>query len=189
MSVSNSDITRLLREWSRGDEAAFDRLIPLVYDDLSRIAHNQLHGERPEHTLCTQALVHESYLSLAGKPGSAWRNRAQFFAVSSRAMRRVLIDQARRRQAARRGGDAEPVTWTDRIGSVERDLDELLAIDEALTSLADLHPRMARVVECRIFGGMSPDETAEALGTSRRTVEREWTRARAYLYRALGTEG
>jgi len=188
MPVPDSDITRLLREWSGGDEAAFERLIPLVYDDLSRIAHNQLHSERSGHTLCTQALVHESYLKLAGKPGSAWRNRAQFFAVSSRAMRRILVDHARKRRAERRGGDAEPVTWTDRLGSIERDMDELLAIDEALTSLAHRHARMARVVECRIFGGMSPEETAEALGTSRRTVEREWTRAKAYLYRALRAE-
>ncbi len=189
MSSSESEITRLLQEWSGGDETAFDCLIPLVYDDLSRIAHNQLHGERVGHTLCTQALVHESYLNLAGKPASAWRNRAQFFAVASRAMRRILIDHARRRQAARRGGDAESVTWTDRVGSVERDFDELLAIDEALTSLARQHPRMARVVECRIFGGMNPDETAEALGTSRRTIEREWTRAKTYLFRALRAEG
>ncbi len=189
MSLSESEITQLLQEWSDGDEAAFERLIPLVYDDLSRIAHNQLHGERAGHTLCTQALVHESYLNLSGKPGSQWRNRAQFYAVASRAMRRILIDHARRRRAARRGGDAEPVTWTDRMGSVERDLDELLSIDEALTSLAARHPRMARVVECRIFGGMTPDETAEALDTSKRTVEREWTRAKAYLYRALEGEG
>ncbi len=188
MSVSDSEITQLLQDWSGGDEAAFDHLIALLYDDLSQIAHNQLRGERPGHTLCTQALVHEAYLNLAGKPGSAWRNRAQFFAVASKAMRRILIDQARRRRAARRGGDPDPVTWTDRVGAEARDLDELLAIDEALTSLATRSPRMARVVECRLFGGMDPGETAEALETSRRTIEREWTRAKTYLYKALQPE-
>lgn len=185
MPESPQDITRLLQEWSDGSDDAFDRLIPLVYDDLNRIARRQLKNEREGHTLCTQALVHESYINLVGRPGDSWRNRSQFFAVASKAMRRILIDQARRRRAERRGGDAQPVTWTDRIGAEERDLDELLAIDETLTRLADLSPRMARVVECRVFGGMTVQETAEALDTSRRTVDREWTRAKTYIYRAL----
>lgn len=185
MSGSTHEITRLLQEWSNGSDEAFDRLIPLVYDDLSRIARRQLMNERSDHTLCTQALVHESYLNLVGKPGDSWRNRSQFFAVASKAMRRILIDQARRRRADRRGGDARRVTWTDRDGAEERDLDQLLAIDGALTSLADRSPRMARVVEYRIFGGMTVEETAEALGTSPRTVDREWTRAKTYIYREL----
>ncbi len=189
MSLPAHEVTRLLQEWSDGRADAFDRLISLVYDDLSRIAHRQLRGERAGHTLCTQALVHESYLNLVGKPGETWRNRSQFFAVAARAMRRVLIDHARRRKAARRGGGVMPVTWTDRAGARERDLDELLALDESLTALSERHPRMGQVVECRFFGGMSVEETAEALGVSRRTVERDWTRAKAYLYRDLSTGG
>ena len=188
MSGSTHEITRLLQEWSDGSNDAFDRLIPLVYDDLSRIARRQLQGERAGHTLCTQALVHESYLNLIGKPGDSWRNRSQFFAVASKAMRRILIDEARRRRAARRGGDARRVTWTDRDGAEKRDLDELLAIDDTLTKLAERSPRMARVVECRVFGGMTVQETAEALETSPRTVDREWTRAKTYIYRELQDE-
>lgn len=188
MPGSTHEITRLLQEWSDGSNDAFDALIPLVYDDLSRIASRQLRNEPAGHTLCTQALVHESYINLVGKPGDSWRNRSQFFAVASKAMRRILIGEARRRRANRRGGDARRVTWTDRDGAEERDLDQLLAIDETLTNLAERSPRMARVVECRIFGGMTVKETAEALETSRRTVDREWTRAKTYMYRELQSE-
>ncbi len=185
MAAPDHNITELLQEWSDGSGEAFDRLVGIVYDDLSRIAHRQLGGERPGHTLDTQALVHESYLNLVDRPGESWRNRAQFFAVASKAMRRVLIDYARRRNAQRRGGGAAPVTWTDRQGAIDRDLDELLAIDEALRRLSERDERMGRVVECRFFGGMTVEETAEALDTSPRTVERDWTRARAYLFRDL----
>lgn len=188
MPGSTHEITRLLQEWSDGSNEAFDRLIPLVYDDLSRIASRQLRNEPAGLTLCTQALVHESYINLVGKPGDSWRNRSQFFAVASKAMRRILIDEARRRRANRRGGDAHRVTWTDRDGAEERDLDQLLAIDETLTNLEARSPRMARVVECRIFGGMTVKETAEALETSRRTVDREWTRAKTYMYRELRSD-
>lgn len=188
MASPDHEITRLLQQWSDGSSDAFDRLVGVVYEDLSRIAHRQLGGERPGHTLNTQALVHESYVNLADRPGDSWRNRAQFFAVASRAMRRILIDHARRRRAQRRGGDAERVTWTDGHGAVERDLDELLTLDEALTRLSERDQRMGRIVECRFFGGMTVEETAEALGTSVRTVERDWTRARAYLYRELKGE-
>jgi RNA polymerase sigma factor (TIGR02999 family) len=180
-----NDVTLLLREWSAGNDGAFERLIPLVYEDLSRLAHGILMGERAHHTLNTQALVHESYLRLVGKPGGGWQNRSHFFAIASRAMRRVLIDSARRRKAGRRGGGAEPVTWTDGIGSEVRDLDDLLALDEALDALAANHPRMGRIVECRFFGGMTVDETAEALNSSPRTVERDWARAKIYLFREL----
>ncbi len=189
MSLAADDVTGLLQEWSDGSDDAFERLIPLVYDDLSRIARRQLRGERPDHTLSTRALVHESYLNLVGKPGSEWRGRAQFFAVASRAMRRVLIDHARGRRAARRGGGVAPVTWTDGVGSEERDLDQLLALDEALSALSERHPRMGRIVECRFFAGMTVEATAEVLDTSTRTVERDWSRAKAYLFRELDTAG
>jgi len=179
------DITRLLEEWSGGREEAFDELFELVYEDLSRIARNRLRGERDGHTLSTQALVHESYMRLLGKPGSGWHNRSHFYAVASRAMRRILIDHARKKRAERRGGDHAHITLGDEVRAPDRDLDELLAIDEGLRELELLDPRMAQIVECRFFGGMTLAETAEALGTSLRTVERGWTRARGHLYRRL----
>lgn len=180
------DITRLLEEWSQGREEAFDELFVLVYDDLSRIARNHLRGEGAGHTLSTQALVHESYMRLLGKPGSGWENRSHFYAVASRAMRRVLIDYARKKRSEKRGGSHARITLGDEVQTSDRDLDELLMIDAGIQELEALDPRMARIVECRFFGGLTVAETAEALGTSVRTVERGWTRARGHLYRRLG---
>ncbi|MGH7540621.1 MAG: sigma-70 family RNA polymerase sigma factor [Gemmatimonadota bacterium] len=182
-------VTRLLQAWSSGDAEAFDRLIEVVYEDLRRIAHRHLRGERGNHTLDTCALVHECYVNLIGKPGGEWQNRAQFYAVASKVMRRILVDYARRRSARKRGGDRIHVTWDGGVGEEERDLDQLLSLDEALTSLAELDPRLGDVVECRFFGGMSTEETARALDVSRRTIERDWSRARAYLYRELQPVG
>ncbi len=187
MSVTQeTDVTELLREWSRGDEEALDRLLPLVYENLEAIAHRQLARERKDHTLNTQALVHESYLGLVNaKVG--WRDRGHFLAVASRAMRQVLIDHARRRKAGKRGSGLVPITLnetTDRPANVTDD-ELLLAIDEALQGLERHDPRLARVVECRFFAGLTARETGEALGVSLRTVERDWTRARAYLKREL----
>ena len=179
------DITRLLGEWSEGREEAFDELFALVYDDLSRIARNHLRGEGAGHTLSTQALVHESYMRLLGKPGSGWDGRSHFYAVASRAMRRILIDYARKKRTEKRGGAQARVTLGDDVRAPDRDLDELLAIGKGLEELEALDPRMARIVECRFFGGLTMAETAEALGTSVRTVERGWTRARGHLYRRL----
>lgn len=188
--LEHRDVTRLLEEWSGGRDDAFDELFELVYEDLSRIARNHLRGEREGHTLSTQALVHESYVRLLGKPGSEWHNRAHFYAVASRAMRRVLIDYARKRRTEKRGGGKEVVTLDEALSAPERDLDELLAIEAGIREIEALDPRMARVVECRFFGGLTTEETAEALGTSTRTVERIWTRARGHLYRRLGpTDG
>lgn len=186
MDANPADVTRLLQAWSDGSGEAFDRLIEVVYDDLSRIAHRHLQGERSGHTLDTCALVHESYLNLVDKPGDEWRSRAQFYAVASKVMRRILVDYARRRRAQKRGGDRVRITWEEGLEGKERDLDELLALDEALTGLAEKNGRLGDVVECRFFGGMTTVETAEALGVSRRTIERDWRRARAYLYRELG---
>lgn len=189
MTEGGQEVTGLLRAWSDGDGDAFDRLIPVVYEDLSRIASRHLRGEREGHTLDTAALVHESYLHLVHRPGDTWQNRAQFFAVASKVMRRILVDYARRRRALKRGGDQVHVAWQPGIGAEERDLDELLTLDEALTALAERDGRLGDVVECRFFGGMSSAETAQALGVSRRTIERDWTRARAYLYRHLRPSG
>lgn len=178
-------MTRLLREWRDGEKEALDRLIPLVYDDLRRIARRHLRGERSGHTLDTTALVNESYLNLVSSGGSGGRDRAQFFALASRLMRNVLVDYARRRRARKRGGDRLRITLEPRLVPVESPLDDLLALDEALEWLGERNERLARVVECRFFGGMSVVETAEALGISTRTVERDWARARAHLHRFL----
>jgi len=179
------DITRLLEQWSEGRDEAFDELFPLVYEDLSRIARNHLRGEGAGHTLSTQALVHESYMRLLGKPGSGWESRSHFYAVASRAMRRILIDYARKKQTEKRGGARARITLGEDVKAPERDLDELLAIEQGLEELETLDPRLVRIVECRFFGGLTMAETAEALGTSVRTVERGWTRARGHLYRRL----
>lgn len=189
MSPATDEITRLIDRWSDGDEDAFDRLVEIVYDDLRRIARHHLRRGRHDHTLDTTGLVHEAYLKLAGVGGGTWRSRAQFFAFCSRAMRRILIDYARRRHAEKRGGTRVRVPLTENAAAVESQAAELLAVDEALDFLAERDPRLGRVVECRFFGGLTVPETAEALGTSRRTVERDWARARAYLYHALVPDG
>ncbi|MDX1394307.1 MAG: sigma-70 family RNA polymerase sigma factor [Gemmatimonadota bacterium] len=183
--TDDHEVTHLLSAWGRGDSEAFDRLTALVYDDLSRLASRALRGEREGHTLTTHALVHESYLNLVGKDVGEWENRGQFFALAAKVMRRILIDHARARRAQKRGGGQIHLTLGNRDGASPPDLDQLLDLDAALTSLAGRDARLGEVVECRFFGGMTVAETAEALGVSQRTVERDWTRAKAYLYRDL----
>jgi RNA polymerase sigma factor (TIGR02999 family) len=185
---TRGEITRLVRLWSDGDGAAFDRLVELVYDDLRRIAHHHLDVGARGGTVDTTALVHEAYLKLARAEGGAWDGRAQFFAFCSKAMRRILIDFARRRSAAKRGGQRVQVPLTEDAAAIETEMTRVLEIEDALQRLEQHNERMGRIVECRFFGGMSVPDTAEALGTSTRTVEREWARARAYLYEAL-TDG
>ena len=192
MTQNRGEITRLVSEWSRGDAAAFDQLIGLVYDDLRRIAHHHLRSNDRDGVVDTTVLVHEAYMKLA-KGGErsgegSWEGRAQFFAFCSKAMRRILIDFARRRLASKRGGNPLRVPMRDDLASVDADASEVLAIEDALQKLEERNERMARIVECRFFGGLTVPETAEALGTSTRTVEREWARARAYLHHALGGE-
>jgi RNA polymerase sigma factor (TIGR02999 family) len=184
------EIAAALAALRRGAPAAMDRLMPLVYAELRRIAHRQLGAERADHTLSTTAVVHEAYLRLADQRDAAWGGRAQFFALAARVMRRVLTDYARRHQRLRRGGP-----WRHAVALEEADAagllvtaeraDELLALDEALERLARADGRLARVVECRAYAGLSAAETAEALGTSLRTVEREWALAKGWLYQAL----
>jgi RNA polymerase sigma factor (TIGR02999 family) len=164
-----------------------DRLIPLVYDDLREIARRRLAGERADHTLNTTALVHEAYVKLVDQSAAGWKDRAHFFAVSARVIRNLLIDYAREKRAAKRGGGAIHLPLDDRIeGRNPRTID-LLALDEALTALGRHDERLERVVECRFFGGMSMEETAATLGVSVSTARRDWLRARAYLYRGLNT--
>jgi RNA polymerase sigma factor (TIGR02999 family) len=184
-AMGSSEVADLLTRCAAGEHDAFHRLIPLVYDDLRRIAHRRLAAERTGLTLDTTAVVHEAYLRLAERPGAGWRDRAHFFAVSARIIRHVLVDHARKRQSQKRGGDAVRIQVHDGLpGEPQRPVD-LLALEEALNRLAVLDERLVRVVECRFFAGLDVAETAEVLASSRRTVERDWTRAKAYLYQAL----
>ena len=186
---AGGEITRLLQVWSGGDEVAFEQLIPLVYDELHRMALRYLAGERSTVSLQATALVNEVCLRLLGWDQVRWKNRGHFFGVSAQMMRRVLVDIARRRRADRRGGTRAvrvPLEGID-AAAVEPDAD-LVAINEALEKLATEDSRKARVVELRFFGGLSMEETAQALGVSLRTANNDWAFARAWLYRAL-TEG
>ncbi|TVP55326.1 MAG: sigma-70 family RNA polymerase sigma factor [Gemmatimonadales bacterium] len=183
------EVTRLLMQLNDGDRKALDRIFPLVIDELKRIASNHLRRERSGHTLNTTALVHESYLSLVGSDPGPCRSRSHFFALASRAMRHLLIDHARRRSAEKRGGGVDPVTLEPRMAVAEDRPIEMLNLASAMERLAALDPRLEQVVECKVFGGMTASEIAEALDVSTRTVERDWARARAYLYRDLRTDG
>jgi RNA polymerase sigma factor (TIGR02999 family) len=167
-----------------GDATALDRLLPLVYAELRRMAHRRLQGERPGHTLGTTGLVHETYLKLVDQTRIQWRDRAQFFQVASYAMRRILVDYARRHRALRRGGGLQRMSLDDEIPMAEPG-EALVALDEALDRLAGLNERLSQVVECRYFGGLTEKETAEALGVTARTVERDWVKARGWLFREL----
>jgi RNA polymerase sigma factor (TIGR02999 family) len=190
----DGDVTALLRAWARGERAALDELLPLVYGELRRQAARQLRAQPEGHTLQATALVHEAYLRLVDWDSAAadWHDRSHFFAVAARAMRSVLVDHARARRAAKRGGGAPALT----LGAAESVADhssdsgvDVEALDEALTRLAALDSRQARVVELRYFGGLSIEEAAEALGISHATVEREWKTARLWLRRELEAGG
>jgi RNA polymerase sigma factor (TIGR02999 family) len=175
------ELTELLRAYAAGDAAAFDRLVPLVYDDLRRVARQQLRRGSRGAVLDTTALVHEVWFKLSDGGAVAWQDRGHFLAVSARAMRQVIVDEARRRNAGKRGGgQVDAVLDEGRVASPS-DAFRVLAIDQALDRLAARSPRLAQVVECRFFAGLGEEETAEALGVSLRTVQREWTRARAWL--------
>jgi RNA polymerase sigma factor (TIGR02999 family) len=187
---SPDDLTQLLRRWRDGDPEAFDALLPRVYDQLRGLARARLRGERPDHTLDTSGLVHEAYLRLAAGAAPDWQDRSHFFAVASTAMRRVLIDHAKHRQAQKRGGSAVHValdlaSWHDG-GAPNAEPDALLALDEALTRLETLHPRQAKAVELRYFAGLTLEEAAHVLGTSAPTVLRDLRFAQAWLARSLG---
>lgn len=177
------DITGLLLALRGGDRTAFDRLFPAVYDELRGIAHRQLGRERTDHTLGTTGLVHEAYLKLVDQTRAQWEDRAHFYAVAASAMRRILVGYARRHRAVKRRGTR--VTLEDATVVADERAEVLLALDEALERLADVDARLGRVVECRFFGGLTEDETAEALGVTARTVRRDWVKAKAWLSHAL----
>ena len=175
-------VTALLEAWSKGDEAAREDLIPLVYDELRRVAARHLSRERRDHTLRATALVHETYLRLVEQKRAQWRSRAHFFAVAAGLMRRILVDHARSRRARKRGGELRRVPLNEElVVSGSRDV-ELVALDEALEELSTLDPKLCRVVELRFFGGLSIEETAEVEGLSPATVKRNWNVAKAWLY-------
>lgn len=184
-TAPDDQITALLRDASRGDRETLDRLLPFVYEELRRIAHNRLGAEPTGHTLNTTALLHEAYLKLVDQTRVEWRDRAHFFAVASMAMRRILIDYARKHRASKRGGDRQRVPLDAADLSVEERAETLIELDEALTRLAQVDERLSRVVECRFFGGMTQKETAEALGVSPRTVRSDWATAKGLLHLTL----
>ena len=185
------EVTGLLLAWRSGEGDAGDRLFSAVYDELRGVARRQRRRERDGHTLDTTALVHEAYLRLVDQTRTDWVDRAQFFAIASRVMRRILVDQARKRRAAKRGGARVAVTLgaADAQAPATSTADEragtLLAVDEALTRLAERETRLARVVECRFFGGLTDAETGEVLGITERTVQRDWAKAKDWLYQEL----
>lgn len=176
------DITSILLDATAGDRSALDRLFPLVYEQLRAVAHNRLAAERADHTLNTTALVHETYVKLVDQTRVRWQDRSHFFAVAARAMRRILVDHARRHATARRGGSLQRVPLDVANLSLRERADTLLEVDAALERLTKLDPRLGEVVEYRFFGGLTEDEIAEALGVTSRTVRRDWVKARGLLY-------
>lgn len=184
--TGSSDVTQILKDASGGNRDALDRLLPLVYHELRRLAQRHLDGERGDHTLQATALVHEAYLRLIDQRRVEWKNRAHFFAIASQAIRRILIDHARARGAARRGGGAEKLPIEAALDiAPEQTPAELVALDDALTRFATNEPEKARIVEMRFFGGLTNEEVAAVTGTSLSTVERQWRFARAWLFRDL----
>lgn len=184
----DGNVTQLLKDWSAGDQSALDRLMPLVYEELRRLARGHLRHEQNQPSLQPTMLVHEAYLRLAEQPNVNWENRAQFFGLAARLMRNILVDHARARQADKRGGGELQVSLSavDRLGRMEQEPEvKLLALDDALNRLAEFNPQHSRIVELRFFGGLTIPETAEALGLSHATVERNWNFARAWLRNEL----
>ncbi len=188
MSGSPADITRLLHAAANGDRRDADALMSAIYEDLRRLAVAQMRGERRDHTLQPTALAHEAYIKLIGQHSVDWKDRSHFFSVASRLIRRILVDHAREKHAQKRGGGFDRATLDDRdIAAPEHDVD-LLALDEALTMLAEIHPRQAEIVELRYFGGLTIEEIAELLGVGKRSVDRDWGIAKAWLYCQLSDD-
>ncbi|MGD8377022.1 MAG: sigma-70 family RNA polymerase sigma factor [Acidobacteriota bacterium] len=187
--TERGEVTRLLSAYGGGDREAFGKLVPMVYDDLRRIARRHLGRGRRGETLDTTSLVHEAYLKLVDQKQASYENRGHFFAVSAIAMRQVIIAHARRHAASKRGGGQRAVTLDEERIAVDEQAEQLLALDDALNRLAARDERLGRVVECRFFAGLSEEETAEAMGVSLRTAQRDWMRARAWLREELRQGG
>ena len=185
MTPSTNDVTQLLVAWGNGDQTARDQLMPLVYAELHRLAHRHIKKERPGHTLQTSALVNEAFLRLVDQRGMHWQSRAHFFGIAAQMMRRILVDYARKRRFAKRGGNQLQVSLNEELLAAKQRSADVVLLDDALTQLAEVDDRKSKVVELKFFGGLSIEETAEALGVSPGTVMRDWTLAKAWLRRAM----
>ena len=188
MTPSREDLNGLLTDWSNGDQDALNRLMPLVYEELHRLASRYLRHERVGHTLQTTALVHEAYLKLVDQKKANWQSRVQFFAAAAKVMRHVLVDYARSRKAAKRGGAYCRLSLDEATVSAQEKDADLLSLNEALNHLSEIDPQQSRVVELRVFGGLTVEDTAQALGISPRTVKREWSMAKAWLHQQIKKE-
>ena len=189
MTESPNEVTQLLIAWGNGDLAARDQLMPLVYAELHRLAHRHIRKERPGHTLQTSALVNEAFVRLVDQRQVHWQSRAHFFGIAAQMMRRILVDYARKRRFAKRGGNQQQVSLNEELIVSKQRSAEVVLLDDALTQLAEVDERKSKVVELKFFGGLSIEETAEALGVSPGTVMRDWTLAKAWLRRAMSKTG
>ena len=185
MTPSTQRVTQLLIKWGNGNHAALEELMPLVYAELHKMARRYMNQQNPPHTLQTTALIHEAYLRLAGDSAKQWQNQAHFFGVAAKAMRHVLVDHARITNAAKRGGAVRALRLDEDIDTSGERMGQLIALDDALTDLAELHPRQSEIIELRFFGGLSVEETSELLKVSPETVMRDWRIAKAWLHREL----
>lgn len=185
VSVDHQEITRLLLAWREGDNGALDELMPAVYEELKRLASAYMRRQKPGHSLQTVDLVNEAYMRLVDSSRVNWQDRNHFYAIAAQIMRRLLVDSARKRNSQKRGGDRARITLDDNLEAAIEPGTDLVALDEAMKQLAELNPRHSRIVELRYFGGLTEEETAEVLGVSSRTIRRDWTIARAFLYREL----
>jgi len=185
MAALPNEVTQLLINWSKGDKAAFDELVPLVHGELHRIARRYMAKENPNHTLQTSALINEAYIRLINQQDIPWQNRAHFFAVAAQVMRHILVDHARKYSYAKRGGGARKISLDDAMVRMDQKANEIVALDDALKTLAVMDLRKSQIVELRFIGGLSIEETAEVMGISSPTVQREWRSAKAWLKREL----
>jgi RNA polymerase sigma-70 factor, ECF subfamily len=183
-TVGNEQITSLLLDWSKGDQSALEALTPLLYQELRRLARSYMRRERPDHTLQSTALVHETYMRLVDQK-VAWKSRSHFFAIAAQMMRRILVDHAKKNQTAKRGSGERPLSLAEPLVVSPEPCKDLVALDEALSRLAEHDPQRSKIVELRFFGGLSNEESAAVLGVSPATVQRQWAGARAWLYREL----
>jgi len=189
MPALPQEITQLLMNWSQGDKAALDQLVPLVYPELRRLAKRHMNREDPAHTLQTSALINEAYLKLVDQQDVEWQNRAHFFAVAAQVMRHILVDHARTRNYAKRGGGAPKLPLDEAAALTEQRAGELIALDDALRELAALDERKSQIIELRFFGGLSLEETAQVIKISPSTVQREWRAAKAWLHHTMTNRG
>ena len=185
---ATNEVTQLLIDWSNGDTAALDKLVPLIHEELHRLAHHYMSRERPGHTLQTTALVGEAYLRLVNRKDVHWQNRAHFFAIAANLMRSILVDHARSHAYAKRGGGARKIELDEAMVVSKERAAEVVALDEALKELATFDDAQSRIVELRFFGGLTVEETAEAMGVSPTTIKREWRTAKAWLYDRLSID-